>query len=128
MSAISSDDQKVCTHCGRCQPIANFKLRSRAQGRRLSWCRDCVNQSARLRTARKRAALLGQTAKYVRMNSDASRVECVVAAACRKVGGIEPFADRLATALKSPNPSVSLSAARLFLSLVVACDQLRTQY
>ena len=115
----------MCTHCGRHQPITNFKRRSRAQGQRPSWCKDCANYAARLRTIRQQAAVLGQTAKYIQPNSNASRVECVVAAACRKVGGVEKFAARLVSAFESPNATVSLKAARLFFCLLAASERLR---
>lgn len=124
MSAVH-DNEKVCTRCGRNQPISNFKRRARAQGQRLSWCKGCVNYAARLRTIRQQAAVLGQTAKYIQLNSNPSRVECVVAAACRKVGGVEKFATRLASALKSSNAAVSMKAARFFLCLLAASDRLR---
>ena len=68
---------------------------------------------------------MGKTAKYIQPNSNASRVECVVAAACRKVGGVEKFAARLVSAFESPNATVSLKAARLFFCLLAASDRLR---
>lgn len=58
--------------------------------------------------------------KYIRHDSDASRVECVVAAACRRVGGVEAFAGSLSTALQSPNLELSFRAAKLFLNLLIA--------
>lgn len=123
--AIVLNDEKVCTRCGRNQPISSFKRRSRGQGRRLSWCKGCVNHAARLRTIRQQATVLGQAAKYIQPNSNASRVECVVAAACRQVGGVEKFAARLSSALESSNAAVSLKAARLFFCLLAASDRLR---
>ncbi len=119
--------EKICTHCGRNQPLSRFKRRSNTQGFRLSWCRDCINESARLRTKVKRNAILGQVAKYVRLDSPASKVECVIAAACRKVGGVEAFADRIAGALNRKNQTVSVNAALFFFKLALAADRLRDQ-
>ena len=119
------DDEKVCTHCGRNQPVTRFKRRSRAQGQRLSWCRGCINESARQCTARKRTAALGQAAKYIRLNSPASRVEAVIAATCRRLGGVEAVASRIAEAVTSSNVNVALTAAIFVMKLLTAQDRLR---
>lgn len=125
MAAVIDDEKRVCTHCGRNQPPDRFKRRSRAQGRRLSWCRDCINAAARERTAKRRAEILGYAAKYVRLESPASKVECVVAAACRRLGGIEAFAENLAAAVRSSNPTRSLSAATFLLKLLATHARLQ---
>ena len=119
------EDEKVCTRCGHTKPHSQFKRRSKAQGQRLSWCRDCVNESARQLTARKRAAIVGTAAKYVRHNTPASRVEATVAAACRRAGGVERFAEQIVNSLESRNPIIAFNAAKLFLNLLAARERLR---
>lgn len=119
------DDEKVCTHCGRNQPLECFVRRSRAQNQRLSWCKGCRNEAARQLTARKRAAIVGTAAKYVRHNTPASRVEATVAAACRKAGGIEQFAHCIKDAFDSPSMNIRLAAAMFLLKLLTAQDRLR---
>lgn len=119
------EEVKVCTRCARDHPLSSFKRRSKAQGQRLSWCRDCVNESARQLTARKRTAIVGTAAKYVRHNTPASRVEAIVAAACRKAGGIEQFANCIKDAFDSPSMNVRFAAAMFLLKLLTAQDRLR---
>ena len=120
------DENKNCTHCACNQPISQFKRRSKSQGR-LSWCRECINESARRRNAAKRIPILGLTAKYVRINSKASRVESVITAACPKAGGVEAFGGKLAEALKSSNQDVALNAAMFFMKLAFAAERLHNE-
>ena len=124
MAAIL-DDEKVCTHCAQSQPLECFVRRSRAQNQRLSWCKGCRNEAARQLTARKRAAILGSAAKYVRHNTPASRVEATVAAACRKAGGIEQFAHCIQEAFDSPSANIRFAATMFMIKLLLALDRLR---
>ncbi len=114
------EEVKVCTRCACDQPLANFKRRSKSQGQRLSWCRDCVNESARLLTARKRAAALGQVINDVRYDSSEAQIVAVVQAACRRFGGVEAFGRRLADLMKSDDPRIAFGAMELLVCLVVA--------
>ena len=126
MGPVFQETTRTCTRCSRAQPLSRFKRRSRSQGLRLSWCKDCVNEAARVRNVRKRAKFLGQVAKEIRLSDGASRIECVVAAACHKIGGVEGFAIRVAEAIQSGNMNVRLSAAKFLLTLIDARDKLRS--
>ncbi len=114
------EEVKVCTRCARDQPLANFKRRSRAQGQQLSWCRDCVNESARQLTARKQAAALGQAVNDVRHDSSEAQIVAVVQAACRRFGGVEAFGKRLAERMESDDPRIAFGAMELLVCLVFA--------
>ena len=120
-----SRDDKVCTHCGCNKPLSHFKRRSNVKSLRLSWCRDCINEAARMRAAVKKRRVLGQTMKTIRLNSPASRVECVIKAACRKAGGIEAFGGMLVEALESVKLNISVPVAIFFMKLAIAADRLR---
>ena len=114
------DEHKACTRCARDQPLANFKRRSRAQGLRLSWCRDCVNESARLLTARKRSVALGQAVNDVRYDSSEAQIVAVVQAACRRFGGVEAFGRRLADSMESDDPRIAFGAMHLLVCFLCA--------
>lgn len=114
------EEVKVCIRCGRDQPLANFKRRSRAQGQRLSWCKDCVNAAARARTSWKRSAALGQAVNDVRYDSSEAQIVAVVQAACRRFGGVEAFGRRLADSMESDDPRIAFGAMELLVCLVVA--------
>ena len=114
------EEVKVCTRCACDQPLANFKRRSRAQGQRLSWCKDCVNESARQLTARKQAAALGQAVNDVRHDSSEAQIVAVVQAACRRFGGVEAFGRRLADSMESDDPRIAFGAMELLVCFVVA--------
>jgi len=66
--------------------------------------------------------------KYIRLDSPASRVECVIAEACRRAGGIEAFGDRLAEAINSKNLKVAVDAGVFLVKLVIAAEHLRTEH
>ena len=114
------EEVKVCTRCACDQPLANFKRRSKSQGQRLSWCRDCVNESARQLTARKQTAALGQAVKSVRYDSSEAQIVAVVQAACHRFGGVEAFGRRLADLMESDDPRIAFGAMELLVCFVVA--------
>lgn len=119
------DPLKVCTACARNLPLTSFKRRSRSQGYTLtSWCRECINAGIRRRKAHQNEILLGTVQQRIHSHSKASRVESVISAACRKAGGVEAFAGRLAESLHCGDPVRSHRAVRLLVNLVIAQDRL----
>ncbi len=117
MEAIPQDE-RVCTKCGRNQPISRFKRRSRSQGLRLSWCKDCVNKSARDRAARQKSQLFEKVVRDIQHSDGATRLESVISAARRKFSGVNGFAIKIAEVIQSPNMNTRLNAAKFFLKLV----------
>ena len=114
------EEVRVCTRCASDRPITDFKRRSKAQGQRLSWCRDCVNESARQLTARKQAAALGQAVNDVRHDSSEAQIVAVVQAACRRFGGVEAFGKRLAERMESDDPRIAFGAMHLLVCFICA--------
>lgn len=114
------EEVKVCTRCASDRPIGDFKRRSRAQGQRLSWCKDCVNESARQLTARKQAAALGQAVNDVRHDSSEAQIVAVVQVACRRFGGVEAFGKRLADSMESDDPRIAFGAMHLLVCFICA--------
>ena len=114
------DDQKACTKCGRDLPIASFKRRSKSQGLRLSWCRDCVNAGERRLRERKRAAALGELCHDVRRSNSEALIEAVVKAACRRFGGCEAFGRRLADLMENDDPQIAFKAMELLCCIIYA--------
>lgn len=127
-AGIIMEQLKLCTACARNLPLTEFKWRARSQGRRLtSWCRECINESARRRRAHRRAILLGSVQQRVGHHSKATRVESVISAACRKAGGVEAFADQIAGALRSGDALMGIRASRLVLNLMIARERLASE-
>lgn len=121
----AAETLRICTACARNLPPSAFKRRSRKQGQRLtSWCRDCINASNRERDAHRQTMVLGKVQQRIHSHSKASRVESVISAACRKAGGVEAFAGRLAESLHCGDPIRSHRAVRLLINLVIAQDRL----
>lgn len=46
---------KRCSHCGKELPVSMFHRSSNSSDGYQSWCKPCINEDARNRTARKRA-------------------------------------------------------------------------
>lgn len=119
---------RVCPRCAETKYTFEFKLRSRAQGQTPSWCKDCVNAAAVERRQRKRDALLTGLGKRLRPGTQASKMEAVVAATVRRLGGVEAFGKATAELFqKSKGRRESLSAIRfVWQMLLIASEHQRS--
>jgi hypothetical protein len=109
---------KVCPRCAAVHPLADFKRRSRKEGQRESWCRDCVNAAARARRAAQRQAAVTGLGRRIRAGTTGETVRAVVAASVQRLGGVNAVARELAQAYQSARSSRDrLSILRLILRL-----------
>ncbi|MDX1965780.1 MAG: hypothetical protein SFV23_01300, partial [Planctomycetaceae bacterium] len=72
-----STECKACPHCGTMQPLTRFKRRSRREGQRESWCRDCINAADRERRSRKRAGVVLGLGRHLRVGTPAEKARAV---------------------------------------------------
>lgn len=109
---------KVCPHCSSVQPLDRFKRRSRREGQRESWCRDCINAAERDRRRRQRMGIIRGLGQRIRHGTAAERTRAVVAATVQRLGGVNAVAEELSNAFHNAKSArESLSIIRLIVHM-----------
>jgi len=115
---------RICPHCGTSQPISRFKRRSRREGQRESWCRNCINTAERDRRLRKRFGIVRTMGQHIRLGCPAAQVEAVVAVAVERLGGCEAVGIAIADlVLQSRSHRDALTAYRLVWKMIEHGDR-----
>lgn len=115
--------ERTCPHCGVAQDIACFKRRSQREGQRESWCRSCINAADRERRARKRAGIIRDLGRHLRVGTPVEKTRAVVAETVRRLGGVGAVGAELASAYQRARSSRDrLSVLRLVLRMSQAAE------
>ncbi len=112
---------RVCPKCRGQLLDTAFKLRSRAQGLRPSWCKICRNQQDRTRRARQRQRALNECLRRIRRNSPPDRVRVLFVASAQLAGGFASLAKLLQRRLESNDISTAIRAASLLGIIFLSC-------
>ena len=115
--------EKLCPRCCQVQSLSRFKRRSRREGQRESWCRECINACERERRARKRAEVVRGLGRHIRPGTPVEKTRAVVAETVQRLGGAAAMGAELSHAFQRARSNRDrLSILRTVLRMMEAAE------